>query len=153
TESKSPLDSLNATIKAARKKVFAAIKPKEEETPPGAVIAASLLPRPIDDSPERNRAFFDEQYKYLETLVKASVGSWKANASAGVRLIVIDSLNMLCYSPQSRESTYRIFDLFRANGIMGIFTVDSGNEAVRFDSTMADVVFAFSSKTASSYLV
>ena len=133
-----------AHIKQARKQ---ARKPNTKLTDTGMVIAASLLPRPVIDTPERSAEFFLQQYVYLETLVKAA-----AHSTNGIRMIVVDSLNMLSYSGQSRESLYRIFDLFRANGIMGIFTVD-GNAAVPFDSTMADVVFSFSSKSDSSYLI
>lgn len=119
----------------------------------GTVVAASLLPRPVDDSPNRGREFFLQQYAYLETLVKGCAEHSRMNDGAGTRIVVIDSLNMLSYPHQSRESLYRFFDLFRANATMGIFVADVGSDVVPFDSTMADVVFRFSSETDASYLI
>jgi len=260
------VDRIRCVIHHARKKITKALQPVN---PPGAVVAASLLPRPVDVSPKRARELFFQQYQYLETLVKAArtasehffpgdikdlksfatklakppendrfsqylgsklshqthqalagylvdqnlpltkrltkvlaedfnriikggeiydrdrfdgvnlspqtlelcaskpqeVGLISLNlrliaeaypdeivTSLRVRIVVVDSLNMLSYTGQSRESLFRVFDLFRANGIMAIFTAD-GNLPIPFDSTMSDVVFSFSSKNDSAYLI
>ena len=50
---------------------------------------------------------------------------------------------MLGVEPHNREMLHRIFDLFRRNHIMGIFTVEAGTD-ISFDSTMGDVVLNFS---------
>src|SRR6185437_6903431 len=54
--------------------------------------------------------------------------------------------------PQNREMLHRLFDLFRQNRIMGVFTVEA-NSDIGFDSTMGDVIFTFSRNTDSGYEV
>jgi len=154
------------TLKEARSRVRDANKTAAADVGnliiPGAVIVGSLLPRPITTTQDRSQQFFLDQYRYIETLVRcASRHQSTAEDRYGIRIVVVDSLSMLTYSGQTRESLFRVFDLFRANGIMGVFTVDAdsigsmddGNGMVPFDSTMADVVFSFSSKLDSAYLV
>jgi KaiC/GvpD/RAD55 family RecA-like ATPase len=153
-EAKRELKKKSRLMAEKQDRLSAAIRRTEDaRNKEGVIIAASLLPRPVHNSRGQARDFFQEQYRYLEELVKAAAQApSKTNDPRAIRAIVIDSLNMLSYTGQTRESMYRIFDLFRANGILGILTVDDGT-GTQFDSTMADVVFAFSEKSDSSYLI
>jgi KaiC len=124
----------------------------------GRILLPGLLPRPLAKNESRLASFFWDQFRQIEFLVQSaaghnSVARQKVSADAtGVRLIVIDSLDMLGIERGNREMFYRLFDLFRRNRILGVFTTEVGDD-VDFDSTMGDVIFKFSKERDGGYEV
>ena len=123
----------------------------------GKILLPGLLPRPLAHDESRLTSFFWGQYRQIEFLVRSaaahnrkSLGNDNKTDRTGIRLIVIDSLNMLGIEHRNREMLHRLFDLFRQNHIMGIFTVESSSD-LGFDSTMGDIVFKFSREIDSGY--
>jgi hypothetical protein len=122
----------------------------------GRIILPTLSPRPLARDTSRLADFFWRQYEQIEFLVRsAAEHNEKAinkgyRDSTGIRLIVVDSLNMLGMEQNNREMLHRVFDLFRQHRIMGVFTIEA-NAPIGFDSTMGDVVFTFSREDDSGY--
>lgn len=119
----------------------------------GRILLPGLLPRPLEREGSRLKSFFWEQYAQIEFLVRSAAAhsaSAEPGDPAGIRLVVIDSLNMLGVDSQNREMLHRIFDLFRRNHILGVFTAEAGAD-IGYDSTMGDIVFHFSRLTHSAY--
>jgi RecA/RadA recombinase len=122
----------------------------------GKILLPGLLPRPLANNESRLAGFFWDQYRQIEFLVLSAAAhnrvTKKNNDPTGIRLVVIDSLNMLGIQPGNREMFYRLFDLFRRNHILGVFTAEPGDD-IAFDSTMGDVIFKFSKERDAGYEV
>ena len=117
----------------------------------GKVLVPGLLPRPLDHDASRLTAFFWQQYGQVEFLIRSAARlNKRSDNEGGIRLVVIDSLNMLGLENQNREMLHRVFDLFRRNKVIGVFTVESKTD-IGFDSTMGDVVLDFSTTLHSDY--
>lgn len=120
----------------------------DDDNEMGCIILPSLLPRPLHPNEPR---FFSRQYQQIEALLRAS----KELADTGepsLRILAIDSLNVLCEPGHSREQIYRIFDLCRECNVLGIFTTED-NSNLAFDSTTSDLVIRLSRGTDPSYVV
>lgn len=121
-------------------------KIKIEEDGRGRILLPGLLPRPLATNGNRLQGYFWDQYRHIEGLVKSAKKMNDKSSDktmGGIRLVVIDSLNMLGIDTQNREMLHRLFDLFRQNQIIGVLTTEA-NDELGFDSTMGDLVFNFS---------
>ena len=142
---------LATLLNRARKEAQAKLQITDEQ---GIILLPGLLPRPLTKDSDPPKDFYWNQYRLIEFLIRSSAEQNRSYASpgkrSGIRLVVIDSLNMLGIERSNREMMHRLFDLFRHNQILGVFTNESKGDTA-FDSTMGDVVFKFSKTTDSGY--
>lgn len=121
------------------------------------VLLPSLSPRPLVVRPDEPSLFL-RRYAELETFLTAARELNSQNAVAGgtpepsLRMVCIDSLNMFGSQPLNREEIFRLFDLFRRCGIIGVFIVETSQDTP-FDSTMADVVIRLTADEDQAYFV
>ena len=127
------------------------------------VLLTTLSQRPLVTQSTDVNALFWERYIQIEHLLKASTALLRGTNPMAPRLIVVDSLNMLISgnpgpselglgNTAEREALYRIFEIVRRSGLVGVFLVEA-NVAMKFDSTMADVVIALRSEKVQGYFM
>ena len=122
---------------------------------PARVLVLSLSPRSLSPA-AGGTSLFQERFAQLERLVVAARTMNRGGSNRAVwpqlRLVCIDSLNMFGERMLDREEMYRLFNLFRQNQIIGLFTVES-SQRTPFDSTLADVVIRLTARKEQGYFV
>jgi KaiC/GvpD/RAD55 family RecA-like ATPase len=91
------------------------------------ILFPSMTPRGLGGFSNDHRLFVD-RYTELKHMAKA-IKKYNENAVITgeplIKIVVIDSINAFSDCPLTREELYRLFDLFRQYGILGIFTLEN----------------------------
>jgi KaiC/GvpD/RAD55 family RecA-like ATPase len=108
------------------------LKPNEIQWFEPTVIMPLLSPRPLSKEPDASDALFWERYRQLEKLLIGA--QWLRKNSPEnleipeVRIVCIDSLSVFGNQPLTRPELFRIFDLVKRYGLIGIFTLEQDGD-------------------------
>ncbi len=107
------------------------------------VCVSRLSPRHLSPTSDREADIFEERLRQIENLLCGA--KWlRANCAELPQLAVvcIDSLNVFGDQLLTREQLYRLFDLFKRNGVIGVFVLeeDEGQEVSPDDRMHGNVI-------------
>lgn len=100
----------------------------------GCVLLPMLSPRGIAERPTSQRSLFWERMGQIEMLLKGA--NWilrnqspkdraeKCSDICPIRVVCIDGLTALGEAPLTRQELHEVFELFRRNQILGVFTAE-----------------------------
>lgn len=122
------------------------------------VLLPNLSPRPLKRSSPNSHPLFWERLQQLERLLTGAAWAREDHEFSQqippISAICIDGLSTLGERPLERDELWRLFDLFRQYGVIGICTVESGVEAAQMAaSDVVDVLIRLESEKDNGYLI
>ncbi len=125
------------------------------------ILFPHLSPRGITASTDDNDNLYMMRYKEIQYMLRAIVAYNKCAEKENypkVKAIIVDSLNVFGDKQLTREEIFRLFNLFKENRILGIFTLEKYSthdvNAINFVNNvkyMADVVISLTKSEYNHY--
>lgn len=98
------------------------------------VLLPLLSPRSLSHEVESQDDLFWERYKQLERLL-TGIEAMRNNGHKripDIRMVCIDSLNVFGGKPLTRTELFKLFDLFKVKGVIGVFTAEQESKTTAF---------------------
>ena len=107
--------------------LFCSHRDPERCLPKGTVLLPKLFPFSFGKGDVKDEAdqLFQDRYRQLESLLEAVV--WLRDETDGakdIRIVCIDSLNVLGRGGMTRDHLASLFDLFKRHEVMGVFVLE-----------------------------
>lgn len=100
------------------------------------VLLPLLSPRGLSGEDSSSDGLFWERYRQLDRLL-TGIESMRRNGRKripDIRMVCIDSLNVFGNKPLSRSELFKLFDLFKSKGIIGVFTDEQESDALHVET-------------------